>query len=221
MIHTSVWDLATRLFHSVLIILVGLSLYSAFQDKFDIWGQVHYWSGISVFGLVTWRIFWGFFGSETNRFIGSLKSPVAALKSLVEMLKGKASPSVGHGASGAWSVVIMLLLLFAQSGLGLFASDDMFFSGPLSSERDWLPFAPTSLHETLGFLLMGFLVVHILVVLTYQLWNKINIIGPMIHGKKALDDVSKAPYLRSWWVGLLTLVGIAAGLTLWIGGNGP
>ena len=212
-----VWDLATRLFHLALIITVSLSLYSAFEDKFGIWGTIHYWSGITVFALIFWRVFYGFFGSETNLFRRFIKGPRAVYRSFLALKARRVDQTIGHGAAGGWSVLIMLLLLFGQAGLGLFASDDMFFSGPFSSKSHIWPFSPTALHETIGFVVMGWVSLHIVFVSVYKFWGETNLITPMITGRRNPDTQTTAPKMRPWSFGLISLLVTTISLAWLIG----
>ena len=52
---------------------------------------------------------------------------------MLDYLRGRLPPMIGHNPIGALSVVAMLVLLLVQVGLGLFASDDDgLYSGPLA-----------------------------------------------------------------------------------------
>lgn len=201
-----IWDASTRLFHWGLATSIAVSIYSGFQDKFDIWADVHLWSGYVVLGLVAWRILWGLVGSETNLFVKMLRAPAAVLQYLKEPKTQKPYNWVGHNPLGGYAVVFTLLLILSQAALGLFASDDMFFSGPLSLYRDILPFSPTGLHETLGYLVMGFAALHIVTIIAYRLFKKVNLVGAMITGKRQMDDSVPDTKMRPAWAGLISLI---------------
>ncbi|UTW58882.1 cytochrome b/b6 domain-containing protein [Kordiimonas sp. SCSIO 12603] len=170
------WDGAVRVFHWSLALLFGLSLYSAFQDKFGIYADMHYYSGVAIIGLVLWRILWGFVGSDTARFAFFLKGP----SGVRSYLKGDNS-HIGHNPLGGWSVILMLLALFVQAVLGLFSSDGMLFGGPFSVYANDSN-AITNIHEYLGYGLMGLIGLHILAVLFYELIKKQKLIMPMLTG---------------------------------------
>jgi cytochrome b len=55
-----VWDLPTRLFHWSLVLLIGLSWWTAETDQDDL----HLWLGYGVLFLLVFRVLWGFLGSE-------------------------------------------------------------------------------------------------------------------------------------------------------------
>ena len=55
-----VWDLPLRLFHWGLSIAVIIAVVSVENDRMD----VHERAGLTVLGLVVFRIIWGFFGGH-------------------------------------------------------------------------------------------------------------------------------------------------------------
>ena len=120
-----VWDRPTRVFHWALVLLFAVQWWSAKTDRIDL----HVAAGLTLLGLLVFRLIWGFIGGSTARFSNFLKGP----RAVAAYLKGRAAPGIGHNPLGALSVLAMLLLLAVQAGLGLFASDeDAIEGGPLS-----------------------------------------------------------------------------------------
>ena len=62
-----VWDIPTRLFHWLLVALLGFSWWSAEVGEMDL----HRTSGMLVLCLVVFRLVWGFVGGSTARFAAS------------------------------------------------------------------------------------------------------------------------------------------------------
>ena len=58
-----VWDVPTRLVHWALAIGIATSWWSVENKQMDI----HYWSGLTVLGLLVFRIYWGFAGPQPAR----------------------------------------------------------------------------------------------------------------------------------------------------------
>lgn len=204
--NVKVWDICLRLFHWALAILFVLSSYSAFQDKFGIYADMHFLSGYTILILVVWRLIWGFVGSETARFAKFVGSPKAAVTHLLSMLRGEPYKTVGHSPLAGYSVLLMLILLLAQATMGLFASDGMIFSGPLtravdSSMRSDL----TSWHRLLGVTLIWVVALHVLVVLCYAFLKRVNLVWPMISGN-AQSQGLRAPTIKPMWQGLIAFV---------------
>jgi cytochrome b len=212
-----VWDGGIRLFHWCLVILFCLSSYSAFQDKFGNHADIHFYAGYCVLILVVWRIFWGIWGSETARFSQFIKSPFAAIRHLRAMISGAPYTEVGHSSLGGFSVLLMLILLLAQAVMGLFASDGMIFSGPLSAEvSDRLASNLTTWHKLLGLILLGVVAVHILAVLFYAIFKRVNLVWPMITGRAFVGEDIQAPKARSLWLALALFVAAGAGVCSWV-----
>lgn len=199
-----VWDMCLRLFHWSLAILFALSAYSAFQDKFGIYADMHFYAGYTILILVAWRIIWGFVGSETARFSRFVGSPRAAIKHLQSMITGTPYSEVGHSPLAGYSVLLMLLLLLAQAIMGLFATDGMIFSGPLSRTVSGAMSSDlTSWHKLLGLALIYLIGLHIFVICLYGFVKKANLVWPMIVGKARLGAGQEAPAMRSNWLGFV------------------
>lgn len=199
-----VWDMCLRLFHWSLAILFALSAYSAFQDKFGIYADMHFYAGYTILILVVWRLLWGFVGSETARFSTFVGSPKAAIIHLRAMITGTPYSEVGHSPLAGYSVLLMLLLLLAQATMGLFATDGMIFSGPLSREVSGaLSSDLTKWHKLLGLTLIYLIGLHIFVICLYGFVKKTNLVWPMIVGSARVGAGQAAPVLRSNWLGLL------------------
>ena len=207
-----VWDICLRFFHWSLAILFALSAYSAFQDKFGIYADMHFYAGYTILILIVWRFIWGFVGSETARFSSFVGSPKAAIKHFGAMISGTPYSEVGHSPLAGYSVLLMLILLFAQAAMGLFATDGMIFSGPLSREvTGALSSDLTKWHKLLGLGLLYLIGLHILVICLYGLVKKANLVWPIIIGSARIGAGQDAPELRPNWLGLLLFV-VAGGL---------
>lgn len=185
-----IWDLPTRLFHWVLVVVLFTSWLSAWRD----WMRVHIMCGLTILALLLFRLLWGCIGSDTARFSHFVKSPVAALRHLMHLARREPDSEVGHNAAGGWMVVVMLAILTVQVGSGLCANDDILTEGPLArfvgKERsDWL----THIHH-LNFTLIEIVVaLHILAIITYRVVKGHNLLSPMITGKKRLPGATRAP----------------------------
>ncbi|MBK1725891.1 cytochrome b/b6 domain-containing protein [Halorhodospira neutriphila] len=201
-----VWDLWVRLFHWGLAAAMALAWYSAEQGI--AWQQVHAWSGYAVIVLLAFRLLWGLFGSETARFSQFLTGPRRVLNYLRHWRHG-ASHSIGHNPIGGWAVVVLLAVPFVQAASGLFATDEILFSGPLnpwvsSSTADAL----TSLHVQLFDLVLALVIVHVAAIGAYRLFRGDRLVKPMITGYK--DSVSYQPRIAPAHRALALLAGVIA-----------
>ncbi|SFR36847.1 Cytochrome b [Pseudidiomarina maritima] len=204
-----IWDSFVRLSHWLMVILVVLMWYTAEEGLMDRHLQL---AGI-LGALVITRVLWGFLGSESARFSRFVKGPKAISEHISEFKSGHYQPSNTHNAAGGWAVLALLLLLLVQFGSGLFASDDIFYSGPLASSvgSDFSEIAG-EVHETIFNVLLAVIVVHVVAIILYRL-RGINLISAMIHGYR--EGVA-APKLVPGIVGIIAAAIIAAALYYWI-----
>jgi len=208
----AIWDLPTRLFHWLLVVLIALSWWSA-EYHYD---DLHIWIGIAVLSLLIFRVLWGFVGSSTARFASFVKGPKAVLGYLQGTWRG-----IGHNPLGALSVIALLGLTAIQVGLGLFASDeDGLVEGPLAHLIDFDAQATvTDLHEDLFNWLLALIALHVAAIIFYQLRGK-NLLKPMISGSDDAEPGVEPMKRGKWWVALLCLI-VAIGITRWIIAGGP
>ncbi len=203
-----VWDLPTRLFHWALVVLFAVQWWSGKAERIEI----HIASGLTLIGLLIFRLIWGLIGGSTARFSSFVRGP----RAVFAYLRGWSGPPIGHNPLGGWSVIVMLVLLSVQAGLGLFASDeDAVDSGPLS---DWVSFESAQRllenHQTLFNVLLMLIGVHIAAV-AYYLLRGDNLISPMLSGRRVppagVEPLRPAPVWR-----FVLAVLLAAALPLWL-----
>ena len=202
-----VWDLPVRLFHWAVVLLVPALWATHEWEMMD----THILLGEIMLGLVLWRLLWGVLGSSTARFASFVRGPGAVLR----YLGGKGGRSFGHNPLGGWSVVAMLLLLAVQVGLGLFASDeDGIVYGPLSHLVSYdTARTLAERHETLFWILVALIALHVLAILYYLLVKRDDLVTPMVTGRRAAADGEAVLVPAPLWRFLLSIV-LAAGFTL-------
>lgn len=203
-----VWDFPTRIFHWLLVGLLGFSWWSAENDHMD-W---HYKSGLTVCGLVVFRLLWGLFGTSTARFRQFVKGP----RAIRAYMRGERPAPIGHNPIGGWSVVALLLALVTQVASGLFSVDvDGIESGPLSSlvsfEQGRLA---AGIHEVSFNILLGLVALHVLAILFYLVAKRRNLIGAMVTGYQRVVD-TPVEIAKGGWIRLVLAIA-AAGLVVWL-----
>lgn len=205
-----VWDLPTRVFHWGLVFcVIGLLITGNVGGNAMAW---HGRFGYAVLTLLLFRLAWGLLGGHWSRFARFFYGPSAVLA----YLRGR-SPmehSVGHSPLGALSVWALLLVLLAQVGSGLFADDEIAFTGPLAAlvSSDWVSQA-TRYHKNVGkFILLGLVGLHLGALIFYRFVKQQRLVQAMILGDKQLDrDVpSSDDNARSRWLALVVLLCCAA-----------
>lgn len=209
----SLWDLPTRLFHWLLVLSVTGSLVSV--NLGGTWMVWHERFGLTVIGLLSFRVVWGVVGSTHARFFEFVPTPA----SIAAYLKGEWQ-GLGHNPLGALSVIAMLGLLGFQAVTGLFATDAIAFDGPLyravsSSWNDTI----TSWHKLTEWFIYGLIGLHTASVVFYTFVKKDNLIAPMITGRKAVSEPT--PYQREGGGWIALVVGLAvAGIAVWLASGG-
>jgi cytochrome b len=204
-----VWDLPTRVFHWLLVLLVVLAFVTAEMGGTAM--QYHMWNGGGILVLVLFRVLWGFFGGTPSRFATFMRGPRKVFD-YARSLLGKGHESyLGHNPMGAWSIVAMLTALLVQAGTGLFANDDILTEGPLfhlvsKDTSDWL----TRIHLINQNILIGLVAIHIGAIVFYWVVKRENLILPMITGHKkwheAVDSVGGSPVNALLLVAILAVV---------------
>jgi cytochrome b len=181
-----VWDLPTRSFHWLLVVLVVFSIISA-----HVGGGAMAWhmrSGYAIFTLLAFRLVWGFAGGRWSRFRSFLYSPATTLR----YLRGTSLPHehhhVGHNPLGAGSVFALLGVLAVQVATGLVADDEISTNGPLLKYvSSATSSSATSWHHGIGqWLIVALALLHIGAIGFYWWKRRQNLVAPMLHGDKLL-----------------------------------
>jgi cytochrome b len=187
LISAPVWDIFVRAFHWS---LVALFAFSAITGKVGGgWIKWHMYSGYAILALVLFRIVWGFIGGEYARFVSFVASPVRAARYGLGMLKGGAQHVISHNPLGGWMVVVLLLVLALQAGLGLISDDEIATSGPLARYVALeTALAAMSWHRLIGDLLLILVGIHIAAVLFHVFVKKESLVRAMLSGNKDLPE---------------------------------
>lgn len=205
-----IWDLPTRLFHwSLAACVIGLVITGNIGGNAMPW---HGRLGYAVGTLVLFRLVWGVVGGRWSRFSQFVRGPGTVLA----YLRGTAPApyAAGHNPLGALSVLALLTVLGLQVASGLFADDEIAFTGPLTSlVSGSVVSLATGYHKAWGKLLLIALVgLHLAAIVYYQVRQGRNLVGPMISGDQVLPAAQPAsedgPRQR---ILALILLGLCAG----------
>lgn len=204
-----VWDLPTRLFHWLLVLLVPASYVTMRLNMMDL----HMTLGTVLLALLLFRWIWGFVGSETARFGHFLGSPLRALRFLARIGVREPDTQIGHSPAGGWMTLLLLLLLSVQVAAGLCANDGAATEGPLAKyvgghASDVLSYV----HAVTFKLILAAVALHLLAIATYAVVKKQNLVRPMVTGKKRLPGATRAPRMASplLALGVLAIAGAIA-----------
>lgn len=172
------WDLPTRLFHWLLVLAV-LAAVASGQIGGN-WIDWHAKIGLAICGLLVFRVVWGVVGSTYARFAQFFPTPAKIKAYLAGQWQGE-----GHNPLGALSVFGLLGLLILQVGTGLFANDDIAFTGPLFDVvSKAVSNRLTGLHHLVSDLLIGLVLLHVAAIAYYGHVKKQKLLKPMITGWK-------------------------------------
>lgn len=207
-----VWDLPTRLFHWLLAVCVFGAFISA-----QIGGNAMVWHGrfgVTVVGLLVFRLVWGFIGSTYARFLQFIKGPSAILAYLRGQWHGE-----GHNPLGALSVIGLLGTLLLLVATGLFANDDIAFEGPLYAlvGKD-LSDKLVGIHRLLEPVIILLVLAHLGAIVFYARVKKEKLIMPMITGmKESSGESAKGGGLAALAVAVILALAVAYGASgMWI-----
>lgn len=214
-----VWDLPTRLFHWLLVLcFVGSFVTAKIGGNAMVW---HFRFGYVIGALLLFRLLWGVFGGYWSRFTQFALGP----KRVLGYVAGTSHPQddIGHSPTGAWAVLLMLVLLMAQVATGLLSDDEIAFAGPLTRFVSGAVVGQaTGYHKDIGqYVLLGLIALHLLAVAFYIFKLKKPVLAAMLHGDKQLSATTPASHdgvsARVW---ALVVAALCAGLMAWVAGLG-
>lgn len=233
---TRVWDLPTRLFHWLLVLLI-ICAWISFQYS-DVFGDDdllwHRFNGYAILVLLLWRLIWGVAGPPAVRFTNFLAWPWTAAGYGLDLIRGRERHYLGHNPLGSYMILALLALVGAQGILGLFATEHNFVTwGPLSNLiSEELSETLTKYHVWMfEGVILYFIGAHIAANVIYRLVKKDQLIEAMVVGSKpagkyeddavALDDQVAKPatiMLRALLC-LALAVALFAGAIVGVGGK--
>ena len=199
-----IWDLNIRIFHLLLILTITISIISG---KFSYF-YIHEISGVTLFFLILFRIYWGFFGGYYSRF----KNFNLNRNSLLNYFQNKNKKFFGHNPLGSLSIFSIFIIILLTSASGMFSSDDIFYDGPFVKLAPQLVGIFTYIHNILHYFLYILLILHLCAVSYYQFFLKEKIITQMIDGKSQDRNFIQKDYpSKKYYYGLLVLILVFSG----------
>jgi cytochrome b len=166
---TKVWDLPTRIFHWALAVSFAGAYALAESERLR---NVHVALGYTVLGLLAFRLIWGFVGPRYARFSSFAHSPLAALRYLVDELRGRAPRYLGHNPAGSLAV-FGLLILGAATGVTGYLNFNGF--GGESME---------GLHGVCATAWLVLVILHLMGVVLSSIMQRENLVRSMVTGLK-------------------------------------
>lgn len=178
---TRVWDLPTRVFHVLMIACFAGAWITGDSER---WRVLHVTLGLTMAGLVAWRVVWGLVGTRHARFADFVRGPGRVAAYLKSLVARRPEHHVGHNPAGGWAVLGLLGLTAVTTGLGWAAYSE--WGG------EWLG----ELHEGTATALLALVAVHVAGVLVSSRLHRENLVRAMITGRKHTD--TGEPDVRPW-----------------------
>lgn len=182
-----VWDSPTRAMHWLLVLAIGVCWWTGENDELE----YHHYAGYVALWVILMRIYWGFVGSSTAKFVNFVRGPQTVIRYVRTLHLRNTPATLGHNALGAIGVLVLLTASLAVVVTGLFAVDiDVLYSGPLSMYVDfregrWF----SRWHSTLFDVLLVVIALHLLAVSFYYAYKRQNLVASMITGKRKAAEV--------------------------------
>jgi cytochrome b len=208
-----VWDAPVRVFHWLIVLSIPALWWTGEHAELE-W---HRRIGYLVLALVGFRLAWGFAGASTARFANFVRSPGAVVAYGGKLARGEPGAVLGHNPMGGWSVVGLLILLAAETALGLFAVDvDGLAPGPLARFVDFdAGRIAAHWHHWLFNALLVLIGLHLAAIAFYALVRRDNLVWPMVVGSRPPVDGAAPMRAVPLWRALLA-GGLTALLAVWI-----
>lgn len=164
-----VWDPAVRIFHWSLVGTFAIAYLTA-----DDAATVHEWAGYAALALVSFRLLWGFIGTEYARFSNFFPAPSNLLDYLRDVLRRKEARYLGHNPGAA---VMIIFLLLAVGVIGI--------SGwLLTTDWGWGSETLESIHEIAVNITLIAIAIHVSAAVYESFHHRENLIRSMFTGWK-------------------------------------
>jgi cytochrome b len=183
-----IWDLPIRIFHWLLV----LSICGSFITIQNDWMLAHERCGLTILGLLIFRLIWGVVGYPTARFVQFVKGPRAIVAYIKQLIGNGKTHSFGHNPLGALSVIALLSVILFQALSGTLSTDDIFYDGPLYHVFPAFTKFAGSLHQLLPLLILSLIGLHLVAIITHRIFFKEKLTSQMITGKTHSEEIIKA-----------------------------
>lgn len=209
---TLVWEWPLRIWHWLLVLCIAGSLATGLSGDIGLMDW-HLRLGYCAFGLLVFRLLWGFVGGIYSRW----RNYQPRLVGILRHFQGKADVAA-HTAPGVALVLLMLLAIAGQAITGLYTTDDIFIEGPMvRGADDELVATMSALHHRIYYLVIAAIVVHLSAHLVYALKGSTLPLS-MFTGRKLLPAGYESTQSRVLWAMMTALVtlGLIFGAGEWL-----
>lgn len=170
-----VFDLKTRIFHWFFASMFLSAFYIAKQvdSESAVYGY-HMILGMTLFVLVVFRIYWGFFGTKHSKFSSFPLKISTLFQYLKSVFQSRPKEYIGHNPAASWAILGFLFL-----------ASLLFFSGILMSQG--YKEEVEDFHEIFANCFFALSILHILGVAVHSIQFKTWLPLVMFSGKKKIN----------------------------------
>lgn len=173
-----IWDRFIRIFHWLLVLCFCLNYFWLEPGSL-----LHQVVGYTAASLVTVRIIWGFIGPANARFHNFLPSVAGIKEHVAELRRRKVNQAQGHNPLGGLMVFALLALFLLQAITGFLREEINALYG------DSLL---TAIHSVSANIIFTLVIIHIIAVVVTAYMGKIELIRPIISGKRKVKHHDRA-----------------------------
>ncbi|NMG31908.1 cytochrome b/b6 domain-containing protein [Aromatoleum evansii] len=164
-----VWDLPVRVFHWGLVATFAIAWLTSEDAE-----APHHWAGYVAFGLLAFRVAWGFVGSRHARFADFVPRPAELRAYVGKLVRGREPRHLGHNPAAA------VMILFLMAMVALIGTTGWL----MTTDWGWGSEALEELHEGAVNATLLALVVHVAAAVFESLRHRENLVRAMITGYK-------------------------------------
>lgn len=166
------WDPLVRGFHWSLASLFFVNFFIT-EDG----GDIHEWVGYLCVGLIGIRLLWSLISRGNANIRHLIPTKKGIQQHLNALFNRRIDPYEGHNPLGALMIITLLSLIMLLGITGYILENvDMFWGS------EWLE----ELHEALANITLFAVFCHVSAIILLQKWGKIELIRPMVTGKRRL-----------------------------------
>jgi len=191
----AIWDAPTRVFHWLFALSFTIGMITEGDSRYL---DVHVYAGYLFFGLLIFRLVWGFIGSYYSRFSSFRYSWGNVVVYLKGLFQDKKESYIGHNPAGSWAIFFLLFIGFLISITGLLVFSGEEGHGPLVGI---VPFEVGVLshgvHEVLAWSMLVLVSLHIFGVIVESSLHKENLLIAMINGYKKTSRIAQQVKFRT------------------------
>ena len=217
---TSVYDLPTRVFHwlFVILFLTAFIIAESVSDESSLF-PYHMMAGLTIAFLLILRLIWGFTGTTYARFSSFRLRPTELIQYARDVVVDKTKRYMGHNPASSYATLVMFIC-----AIGLIITGIIMTAG---SKDDFLG----DIHSVLADIFLATVIIHIAGIIFHHIKHQDSLWFSMIDGKKGVIEgkhgiVSMRPIIGALflvvtilWAGYLNMLYKSNTRTLDLFGN--